>query len=114
MKNAGPEFRNYATINENSRRPVSWQICCGALPSTNKAAVVVVTHDETIFDRFDRLLQFRNGRIGGGGGVLGHVGRGVVMDAPLREHLRSRESDVRQSIALMRPARPVGLPAMGE
>ncbi len=50
----------------------------------------------------------------GGGGVLGHVGRGVVMDTPLREYLRSRESGVRQSIALMRPARPVGLPAMGE
>ncbi len=28
-----------------------------------QAAVLVVTHDETIFDRFDRLLQFRDGRI---------------------------------------------------
>jgi len=27
-----------------------------------QAAVLVVTHDETIFDRFDRLLQFRDGR----------------------------------------------------
>jgi putative ABC transport system ATP-binding protein len=27
-----------------------------------QAAVFVVTHDETIFDRFDRLLQFRDGR----------------------------------------------------
>jgi putative ABC transport system ATP-binding protein len=27
-----------------------------------KAAVFVVTHDETIFDRFDRLLLFRDGR----------------------------------------------------
>jgi putative ABC transport system ATP-binding protein len=30
-----------------------------------QAAVLVVTHDETIFDRFDRLLQFRDGRIEG-------------------------------------------------
>ena len=28
-----------------------------------KAAVLVVTHDETIFSRFDRLLQFRDGRL---------------------------------------------------
>lgn len=28
-----------------------------------QAAVLVVTHDETIFDRFDRLLQFRDGRL---------------------------------------------------
>lgn len=30
-----------------------------------QAAVLVVTHDETIFDRFDRLLQFRDGRLEG-------------------------------------------------
>ena len=30
-----------------------------------QAAVLVVTHDETIFDRFDRLLQFRDGRLDG-------------------------------------------------
>ena len=30
-----------------------------------QAAVLVVTHDETIFDRFDRLIQFRDGRIDG-------------------------------------------------
>ncbi len=28
-----------------------------------QAAVLVVTHDETIFSRFDRLLQFRDGRL---------------------------------------------------
>ena len=30
-----------------------------------QAAVLVVTHDETIFNRFDRLLQFRDGRLEG-------------------------------------------------
>ena len=28
-----------------------------------QAAVLVVTHDETIFDRFDRLIAMRDGRI---------------------------------------------------
>ena len=30
-----------------------------------QAAVLVVTHDETIFDRFDRLISMRDGRIEG-------------------------------------------------
>jgi putative ABC transport system ATP-binding protein len=30
-----------------------------------RAAVLVVTHDETIFDRFDRLISLRDGRIEG-------------------------------------------------
>src|SRR6185312_6052208 len=30
-----------------------------------QAAVLVVTHDETIFDRFDRLIPLRDGRIEG-------------------------------------------------
>ena len=31
----------------------------------HQAAVLVVTHDETIFDRFDRLVSARDGRIEG-------------------------------------------------
>ena len=31
----------------------------------HQAAVLVVTHDETIFDRFDRLISLRDGRIEG-------------------------------------------------
>ena len=30
-----------------------------------QAAVLVVTHDESIFDRFDRLISLRDGRIEG-------------------------------------------------
>jgi putative ABC transport system ATP-binding protein len=29
------------------------------------AAIVAVTHDEKIFDRFDRLFQLRDGRLAG-------------------------------------------------
>ncbi len=36
-----------------------------------QAAVFVVTHDETIFDRFDRLLQFRDGRFEGDAALPG-------------------------------------------
>jgi putative ABC transport system ATP-binding protein len=31
----------------------------------HQAAVLVVTHDETIFDRFDRLISLRDGAIVG-------------------------------------------------
>ncbi len=31
----------------------------------HQAAMLVVTHDETIFDRFDRLASLRDGRIEG-------------------------------------------------
>ena len=33
------------------------------IATDQQAAVLVVTHDETIFDRFDRLIQLRDGRI---------------------------------------------------
>jgi putative ABC transport system ATP-binding protein len=36
-----------------------------SIVADQRAALLVVTHDETIFDRFDRLLQFRDGRIEG-------------------------------------------------
>jgi putative ABC transport system ATP-binding protein len=32
------------------------------------AAIIAVTHDEKIFDRFDRIFQLRDGRLGGNGG----------------------------------------------
>jgi ABC-type lipoprotein export system ATPase subunit len=35
------------------------------IAADQQAAVLVVTHDETIFNRFDRLLQFRDGRLEG-------------------------------------------------
>lgn len=28
-----------------------------------EAAIIVVTHDEKIFDRFDRIFQLRDGRL---------------------------------------------------
>lgn len=36
-----------------------------ALAAEQSAAVLVVTHDEKIFDRFDRLISLRDGRIEG-------------------------------------------------
>ncbi len=33
------------------------------IATDQQAAVLVVTHDETIFDRFDRLIQLRDGRM---------------------------------------------------
>ena len=35
------------------------------IATEQQAAVLVVTHDESIFNRFDRLFQFRDGRLEG-------------------------------------------------
>jgi putative ABC transport system ATP-binding protein len=32
-----------------------------------KAAIIVVTHDEKVFDRFDRIVRLRDGRLEDGG-----------------------------------------------
>ena len=35
-----------------------------------QAAIIAVTHDDKIFDRFDRIFQLRDGRLDGEGAEL--------------------------------------------